>query len=96
MVHDVVELHAVWDWKAFFEPHTERLGGFCTGQLGGRGCMSFTVARTHTAMCGCGCAKHPNLQIGCLRAQVIASSSLCQRGNLHLQGQSLMCAGLAC
>lgn len=33
-VHDVVELHAVWDWKAFFEPHTERLGGFCTGQFG--------------------------------------------------------------
>lgn len=33
--HQVQELHALWDWKAYFEPHvTERLGGFCTSQYG--------------------------------------------------------------
>lgn len=32
---DCVELHCLWDWKAFFEPHVhERFGGFATGQFG--------------------------------------------------------------
>lgn len=30
-----VELHCLWDWKAFFAPHVhERFGGFATGQFG--------------------------------------------------------------
>lgn len=33
--HKVEELHALWDWKAYFENNvTERIGGFCTGQYG--------------------------------------------------------------
>ena len=32
---DVIELHHLWDWKAFFAPHiTTRMGGFCTSQYG--------------------------------------------------------------
>ena len=33
--HRVIELHALWDWVAYFKPHvSERLGGFTTGQFG--------------------------------------------------------------
>ena len=32
---DCIELHCLWDWKAFFAPHVhERFSGFCTGQFG--------------------------------------------------------------
>jgi hypothetical protein len=30
----VVELEHLWDWKEFFKPHVQRMGGFCTGQYG--------------------------------------------------------------
>lgn len=31
----VVQLHALWDWKNYFEPHVvQRLKGFCTSQYG--------------------------------------------------------------
>eukprot|EP00965_Chrysotila_dentata_P140673 4650999-Pleurochrysis_carterae.AAC.1 len=33
-VQDIIELHALWDWTAYFAPHYDRLGGFCTGQFG--------------------------------------------------------------
>ena len=33
--HACIELHCLWDWKAFFAPHVhERFGGFATGQFG--------------------------------------------------------------
>jgi hypothetical protein len=31
---DIVELHQLWDWRAFFEPHSAALAGFCTSQFG--------------------------------------------------------------
>ena len=33
--HACIELHCLWDWKAFFAPHVhERFTGFATGQFG--------------------------------------------------------------
>lgn len=31
---EVIEIHQLWDWKAAFAPHMERIAGFCTGQYG--------------------------------------------------------------
>ena len=31
---DVIEIHQLWDWKAAFKPHMDRIAGFCTGQYG--------------------------------------------------------------
>lgn len=33
-IHEVIELHQLWDWKAAFKQHSDRIGGFCTGQYG--------------------------------------------------------------
>eukprot|EP00965_Chrysotila_dentata_P106221 3507823-Pleurochrysis_carterae.AAC.1 len=33
-VVDVCELHCLWNWSAFFEPHAEKLSGFATNQFG--------------------------------------------------------------
>ena len=32
--HEVVELHQLWDWTAFFKPHIQHMAGFCTSQHG--------------------------------------------------------------
>lgn len=43
--HECIELHCLWDWKAFFAPHVhERLGGFATGQFGS-GMHEFVVRK---------------------------------------------------
>lgn len=46
----VFELHALWDWKAYFAPHVcERLGGFCTSQHG-QGMHEFQVRKDHAGI----------------------------------------------
>eukprot|EP00965_Chrysotila_dentata_P259973 6213744-Pleurochrysis_carterae.AAC.5 len=33
-IHDVLELHCLWDWKPFLDQHFHRMSGFCTSQFG--------------------------------------------------------------
>ena len=59
--HACIELHCLWNWKAFFAPHVhERFGGFGTGQFGS-GMHEFVLRKGRDGqvqLCARVCAAH--------------------------------------